>query len=578
MASGTHADVVRLTDVDYDLLREATATEREDLVVRLCGEVGLRAVEVPRVRPMDLTDHEGTSGGRFLTVREDGSDGESTRAAFVPPEVARDLATYVRRNDVEPTAPIVGVSPRRIQMLVKDVGARAADRNDDPRLAGVTPGQLRRLFARRLLLANGVDPNVVFAVGGWERLDSLLPEPEVPGKQSIVDAFGILRDDRVGTGSRLRDVVGTISDVGGVVEEAGTATAITEDAVACLAESDPYAGAWFTRRAHHREGIAITTHAGPDLDRGARVELETLVREALDATSLLVAPVEGDAFGGGTAQLAAVPVTDGETDHGALVVCTLDMAGFDGPEREALRDLGRRLGFAITAVKHRRLLSEETVLRLAVFYDDRTAVFPSLSSALGCTVDLEGVVPAENGDIVTFVRVEGAEPGTILGHVVDDDLTADARLIRSYEAEALVEVVLEEQSPIGVFHGHGGKVVDLTVEDGRAHLVGEFAPGLDIRAVIEDFADDYPSVELHSKQEGASPTESGLAVKHALEEHLTDKQQSVLSGAYHAGYFEWPRGSTAEELADSMGVSSPTLHNHLRRAQQKLIGTALDEE
>ena len=48
--------------------------------------------------------------------------------------------------------------------------------------------------------------------------------------------------------------------------------------------------------------------------------------------------------------------------------------------------------------------------------------------------------------------------------------------------------------------------------------------------------------------------------------------------AYHAGYFEWPRGSTAEELADSMDVSSPTLHNHLRRAQQKLLSAFFDEQ
>jgi len=36
-------------------------------------------------------------------------------------------------------------------------------------------------------------------------------------------------------------------------------------------------------------------------------------------------------------------------------------------------------------------------------------------------------------------------------------------------------------------------------------------------------------------------------------------------------------GSTAEELADSIGVSSPTLHNHLRKAQQKLLTAYFDE-
>ncbi|MEF8778108.1 MAG: helix-turn-helix domain-containing protein, partial [Natronomonas sp.] len=46
--------------------------------------------------------------------------------------------------------------------------------------------------------------------------------------------------------------------------------------------------------------------------------------------------------------------------------------------------------------------------------------------------------------------------------------------------------------------------------------------------------------------------------------------------AYFAGYFDWPRGSTAEEGADSMGVSSPTLHNHLRKAERKLLSSFFD--
>ncbi len=576
MASGTHADVVALTDVEYGMLRDATETERETLVLRLCGEVGLRAAEIPRLRLADLMEHDGASGGRFLTVREGSTEGDGTREAFVPPGVARDLQSYSRARDLGPTDQVVGVSPRRLQMLVKEVGGRAAERNDAPRLSGVTPGQLRRLFARRLLLANGVDPNVVFAVGGWERLDSLMPAPETPGKEAIVEAFAMLRDEDDTGPSRLRAVVSTVGEAGEVVSDAGTPTALREDVVASLADSDPYAAAWFTRLAHHRDGVTVTAQAGPELERAAMVELETLVRRALDSSALLVAPLERAGPDGG--QLAAVPVTDGETVHGCLVVRTTEMTAFEDPEREALEDLGRRLGFGITAVKHRRLLSDDTVLELAVFYDDTAAVFPALSAALGCTVELEGVVPAESGDIVTFVRVEGEDPATILGQLVDDDLTTDARLIRSFESEALVEVVLAERSPVGVFVGHGGKIVDLTVEDGRARLVGEFSPGLDIRGVIEDFGEDYPSVELHKKQDGVDRAETELAVKHALEDHLTEKQRSVLSGAYQAGYFEWPRGSTAEEIADSMGVSSPTLHNHLRRAQQKLVGTALEDE
>jgi predicted DNA binding protein len=85
-------------------------------------------------------------------------------------------------------------------------------------------------------------------------------------------------------------------------------------------------------------------------------------------------------------------------------------------------------------------------------------------------------------------------------------------------------------------------------------------------------------VELRSKQEVTPTDQTPTGFRESIDEKLTEKQQSVLRAAYHAGYFEWPRGSTAEELAESMDISSPTLHNHLRRAQQKLLGVAFDDE
>ncbi|MDL0123161.1 helix-turn-helix domain-containing protein, partial [Halobacterium salinarum] len=72
--------------------------------------------------------------------------------------------------------------------------------------------------------------------------------------------------------------------------------------------------------------------------------------------------------------------------------------------------------------------------------------------------------------------------------------------------------------------------------------------------------------------------ETGQRDGASLHDALTDKQAAVLRAAFHAGYFEWPRESTAEDLAADMGVTAPTLHNHLRRAQQKLLATVIDSD
>jgi predicted DNA binding protein len=57
---------------------------------------------------------------------------------------------------------------------------------------------------------------------------------------------------------------------------------------------------------------------------------------------------------------------------------------------------------------------------------------------------------------------------------------------------------------------------------------------------------------------------------------LTDRQREVPPAAYRAGYFAWPRESTAEEVADSVGVSRPTLQAHLRKAEAQILSALLD--
>jgi len=59
---------------------------------------------------------------------------------------------------------------------------------------------------------------------------------------------------------------------------------------------------------------------------------------------------------------------------------------------------------------------------------------------------------------------------------------------------------------------------------------------------------------------------------------LTDRQQSVLETAYAAGYFEWPRDSSGEEVAETLGISPPTFHQHLRVGQQKLMDALFDSQ
>jgi hypothetical protein len=134
-----------------------------------------------------------------------------------------------------------------------------------------------------------------------------------------------------------------------------------------------------------------------------------------------------------------------------------------------------------------------------------------------------------------------------------------------------VEIVLTAGDVSTALVERGATIHELTAGGGTQRVVSAVPAGTDVRNFVAGLTDAVPGTELRTKREREQAAESATAFRSSLQESLTEKQSAVLQAAYHAGYFEWPRGSTAEELADSIGITSPTLHNHLRRAQQKLL-------
>jgi len=58
-------------------------------------------------------------------------------------------------------------------------------------------------------------------------------------------------------------------------------------------------------------------------------------------------------------------------------------------------------------------------------------------------------------------------------------------------------------------------------------------------------------------------------------EGLTDRQQEALRTAYEMGYFEIPRTTSLEAVADQLGISASSLSERLRRAQTHVIETSV---
>ena len=101
---------------------------------------------------------------------------------------------------------------------------------------------------------------------------------------------------------------------------------------------------------------------------------------------------------------------------------------------------------------------------------------------------------------------------------------------------------------------------------------------IDLREVVDTVVGACSGTTLIAKHEAERLVETDAGFRERLSDRLSDQQATVLQAAYHSGCFEWPRGTIVEEFADSPAVSAPTLHNHLRKAQQRLLTAFFAEE
>ncbi|MBO4248381.1 site-specific integrase [Halomicrobium sp. IBSBa] len=184
---------VWLTDGEIEDLRRATNSQRDDLIIQLGAFVGMRAFEIPQVRPVDVKQ---TESGQYRLRVEAGKDtsgnGGKPRDAYLPDSVERDLQRYQNEHNIAPKDPFVDLSQPGVRAVVRRTAERAADQTGDDDFEKVSTHDLRRRFAQRLLVDQQMNPRVVMAVGGWDSFAAIEPYLNAPSEDVIDEAFAEL--------------------------------------------------------------------------------------------------------------------------------------------------------------------------------------------------------------------------------------------------------------------------------------------------------------------------------------------------------------------------------------------------
>jgi PAS domain S-box-containing protein len=397
--------------------------------------------------------------------------------------------------------------------------------------------------------------------------------------EEAAERYAAEADRERGRLQRLLDnIEGVLEDVTGVLVRAESRAALEQGVCERFAAAPSYACAWVGDCDLSPDTVVPKVWAGDDADvvDGLVVDRDDAADPVARAVSTRTPEEATDATGGFHAGvtlpfegLVAVPLLHRDTLYGVLVVYT-DAETVEDHELVVLGTLGRAIGAAIDAFESRRTLLTESVVELRVVVDDPDVPLVRLATATDCSLASEGVVVRDDGTILLFVS---ATPPTADLAAVADTGIDDVRRVGDDVDAGLFEVALPPQSLLALVAEAGGRLTDLSVDSQERSLtltvtVADRSTG---RALLDDLEDVSSSVRVARIRERDAPPATHRGFVARVEDDLTEKQRTALQLAHVGGFFEWPHGISGDELADAMGVSRSTFHQHLRAAEKKLV-------
>lgn len=381
------------------------------------------------------------------------------------------------------------------------------------------------------------------------------------------------RRDHLETQDRINAIVRRVIQT---LIDAPNRREIERDVCEHLVESDLYNASWIVELTG--EDVTYRTDSGDfDTCLGATIGHENVEAFAItairtDEIQVIDAPfgteAGDDADDGWT--LLAVPLSYDEVVYGALVVCACRPDAFSIPERKSFRILGETIGFAINALKNEHLLFADTVVELEFHVPRGEAFTLELTEQYECTCRLEWAGTTASGKTFQYVTIEGVDGKTAYEAAQDHGSIEECRLIHDGENGCTIEFRLRE-SAVRTLSNHGVQIRDITVDSGEGTLVVEVPRDADVRAIVEELQRIYEDATLVARREIDRSVQTAAERRQRILDRLTDRQLSALRIAYYSGYFEWPRGSTGEDVAEMMDISPPTLHQHLRKGLWEIL-------
>lgn len=274
----------------------------------------------------------------------------------------------------------------------------------------------------------------------------------------------------------------------------------------------------------------------------------------------------------GSQSMTIVPITYQNALFDLLTIYSTERDPLGPDQRAVLQELGETIGYAMHTAERSRALLSDTSVELEYAIDDDQDIIFGLSAALGASVELERIFFRPDDSARLFVRVESNSVAQVrqgvqelVGH------EASIRELTSTDESCTVEISVPEVNMMRHLAEAMATIRSATANDGTGRIVIEVPTAISVRTLTENLQQTFDSVSLLARRQRKRDDEPLEHLEQPTELGLTDRQHEVLLTAFHAGFFDWPRESTGEEIAELLEISQPTFHEHLRTGERKLL-------
>jgi PAS domain S-box-containing protein len=269
--------------------------------------------------------------------------------------------------------------------------------------------------------------------------------------------------------------------------------------------------------------------------------------------------------------VVCVPLTYDEYTYGVLAVYAEAGGAFGTLEETVFRELGETIANSINAVETRRGLQADTALELTLAFDAPETFCHRLAAELDCRIVYDGLGTDDSDRTRLFFSAPECQADSV-ERVLEDLLSVSAYSGVGNEDDGRMFVATITSPTIASrINRHGGRLRSMEATPDGLDTRVELPPETNVREFVSIFREQFGPVELISRQ--TVERERATIRDHvtSLMTSITERQREVLRTAYLSGFFEWPRESTGEEIAEYLDVSQPTVNRHLRLAQQRLF-------